>query len=212
MPEMNGVELIEELRKIDNGKTISILLTSYGQDVDIENLKDININTIMAKPLFKENLYDRLRLLEEDKFSKDITTDTSITKSRLQGRKILIAEDVDANAEILGDLLELEEMEYERASNGKMAVEMFSSKEVGYFDAILMDVRMPIMDGLTATKEIRKLERPDAKYIPIIAMTANVFDEDVENSINAGMNAHLNKPIEPEILYAKLMELILKRE
>ncbi len=87
---------------------------------------------------------------------------------------------------------------------------MFVSKPEGYFDAVLMDVRMPIKDGLTATREIRALEREDAKQIPIIAMTANVFDEDVERSMEAGMNAHLSKPIEPDRLYATLIELIKK--
>ncbi len=87
---------------------------------------------------------------------------------------------------------------------------MFSEAEAGYYDAILMDVRMPVMDGLTATCEIRKLERADARTIPIIAMTANVFDEDVESSRRAGMNAHLAKPIEPDKLYRALAELIGK--
>ena len=89
-------------------------------------------------------------------------------------------------------------------------MEIFSEKPAGYYDAILMDVRMPVMDGLSATRAIRALERPDAKTIPIIAMTANVFDEDVERSLAAGMNAHLSKPIEPDRLYAKLAELACK--
>ena len=79
---------------------------------------------------------------------------------------------------------------------------------MGYYDAVLMDVRMPVMDGLTATREIRALDRPDAKNVPIIAMTANVFDEDVERSLQAGMNAHLSKPIEPEKLYETMARLI----
>ena len=119
-----------------------------------------------------------------------------------------MAEDVEQNAEILADLLELEEMETEHAENGEITVRMFSEKPAGYYDAILMDIRMPVMDGLTATRTIRDLERPDAKTIPIIAMTANVFDEDVERSLQAGMNAHLTKPIEPEKLFSTLSELI----
>ena len=130
----------------------------------------------------------------------------------LTGRRILMAEDVDQNAEILQDLLELEEMEAERAENGEVAVRMFTEKPEGYYDAILMDVRMPVMDGLTATKSIRRLPRTDAKTIPIIAMTANVFDEDVERSLEAGMNAHLAKPIEPDRLYATLAECIRERK
>ena len=119
-----------------------------------------------------------------------------------------MAEDVEQNAEILADLLELEDIESEHAWNGKEAVQMFADSEPGYYDAILMDVRMPEMDGLTATQTIRALERPDAKTIPIIAMTANVFDEDIERSLQAGMNAHLSKPIEPEKMYETMARLI----
>ena len=87
---------------------------------------------------------------------------------------------------------------------------MFSEKEPGYYDAILMDVRMPVMDGLTAAGVIRGLDRADAKTVPMIAMTANVFEEDVESSLRAGMNAHLTKPVEPDKLYGVLAELIGK--
>ncbi len=89
-------------------------------------------------------------------------------------------------------------------SAGKIAVELFESHEIGYYDAILMDMRMPEMDGLEATRAIRSMEREDAKTIPIIALTANAFDEDVQRSIQAGLNAHLSKPVEPALLFEKL--------
>ena len=129
----------------------------------------------------------------------------------LSGKIILMAEDVDQNAEILSDLLELEEIESERAVNGAEAVRMFYESAPGYYAAVLMDVRMPVMDGLEATRRIRALNHPDAKEIPIIAMTANVFDEDVERSLNAGMNAHLSKPVEPEKLYETMAGLVVER-
>ena len=129
----------------------------------------------------------------------------------LAGCRVLMAEDVEQNAEILADLLDLEDIESEHAENGEIAVRMFSEHPAGYYDAILMDVRMPVMDGLMATKQIRAMEREDAKTIPIIAMTANVFDEDVERSMQAGMNVHLSKPIEPERLYETMTKLIHKR-
>ena len=119
-----------------------------------------------------------------------------------------MAADVEQNAEILLDLLELEDVTAEHAKNGEEAVRMFNESSPGHFDAILMDVRMPVMDGLSATKAIRALDHPDAESIPIIAMTANVFDEDVERSHEAGMNAHLSKPIEPDRLYSTMARLI----
>ena len=157
-----------------------------------------------------------VKLGVSDRSAKDDLTaepqEGESTESILAGRRILMAEDVEQNAEILQDLLELEEVESEHAVNGEEAVRMFSESEEGYYDAILMDVRMPIMDGLTATQTIRALERPDAKTIPIIAMTANVFDEDVERSMSAGMNAHLSKPIEPDRLFDTMAHLIAEQD
>ena len=102
----------------------------------------------------------------------------------------------------------MRDMEVDHAENGKVVVEMFDKSPLNYYDAILMDVRMPVMDGLQATEEIRKLNRADAKTVPIIAMTANAFDEDVQRSLQAGMNAHLSKPVEPEHMYHTLQEFI----
>ena len=129
----------------------------------------------------------------------------------LLGKRILIAEDVDQNAEIIEDLLDIEDIKSVRARNGEEVVKIFSKSEKGLYSAILMDVRMPVMDGLQATRAIRTLNHPDANRIPIIAMTANVFDEDVERSMEAGMDAHLSKPVEPDILYETMARLILKR-
>lgn len=136
------------------------------------------------------------------------TEDAPAAGISLEGRHILIAEDQEMNAEVLADLLELEGMTCEWAKNGQLAVEMFLQSEEGHFDAILMDMRMPVMDGLTAAMEIRKLERPDARTIPIIALTANAFEEDVKQCLQAGMNAHLAKPVSIELLKDKLAELI----
>ena len=116
------------------------------------------------------------------------------------------------NADILMDLLDIEDIQSERAENGQVAVDMFSDHPAGYYDAILMDVRMPVMNGLDAARAIRELSRPDAGEIPIIAMTANAFDEDVQLSLQAGMNAHLSKPVEPERLYETLEQMIGRRQ
>ena len=119
-----------------------------------------------------------------------------------------MAEDVFINAEIMKQLITIREAEIDHAESGRIALEMFEESPVGHYDVILMDVRMPEMDGLEATEAIRKLNRPDAKTIPIIAMTANAFDEDVQRSLQVGMDAHLTKPVESERLYQTLEELI----
>ena len=129
----------------------------------------------------------------------------------LKGRRILMAEDVLINAEIMKKIIETSEAEIDHAENGSIALDMFKNSEPGYYDAILMDIRMPAMDGLETTEAIRALDRPDAKTVPIIAMTANAFDEDVQRSLQVGMNAHLSKPVEPDKLYRTLEELIGKR-
>ena len=148
-------------------------------------------------------------LLKSDRSAaEDKASDTCYEEGFLAGKRVLMAEDVEQNAEILADILELEDVESEHAVNGKEAVRMFTESEEGYYDAILMDVRMPEMDGLTATSLIRGLDREDAKTVPIIAMTANVFDEDIERSLQAGMNAHLSKPVEPDKLYETMIRLI----
>ena len=105
-------------------------------------------------------------------------------------------------------VLQSKQMTSELAANGRIAVNMFSEHPAGYYDAILMDMRMPEMDGLEATRTIRALDREDAKTIPIIALTANAFDEDVQRSMQAGLNAHLSKPVQPELLFETLEGLI----
>ncbi|MCH3914441.1 MAG: response regulator [Acidaminococcaceae bacterium] len=126
----------------------------------------------------------------------------------LQGKQILICEDHPINQEIVIRILERVGMVVTKANNGKEAVEVFKQSAPDFFRIILMDIRMPIMDGLAATKEIRALDRQDAKKIPIIAMSANAFDEDVKTSLAVGMNAHLSKPINPNLLYQTIAKYI----
>ena len=130
----------------------------------------------------------------------------------LDGRTMLIVEDLPENAEIVQDLLELEGVETDHAENGQVALDMFTASAPGCYDAILMDLRMPVMDGLEAARRIRALDRPDAKLIPIVALTANAFESDVRASLEAGMDAHLAKPTDAEMLYNTLRRLIARRE
>ena len=128
--------------------------------------------------------------------------------SVLEGAEVLVAEDVDINAEILMDLLDMEGITAQRAENGQAAVDLFRESEPGQFAAVLMDIRMPVMDGLGAARAIRCLDRPDAGTVPIIALTANAFQEDVQRSLQAGMNAHLSKPIDPQELFDTMTVLM----
>ena len=202
MPEQDGVEVTRQIRKIVGTESAVVFLTGYSWDHVEAEARAAGVDSFMLKPLNGEDVMPAFHRV------MDLKRNAEPEEADLTGRKILIAEDVDLNAEILEDLLELEGMESERAENGKIAVEMFQASEPGTYDAVLMDMRMPVMDGLSAAATIRKLDRPDAGSIPIIALTANAFDEDVQRSLQAGMNAHLSKPIESDRLYATLRELI----
>lgn len=127
-------------------------------------------------------------------------------KEKLQGKHILLCEDHPVNAEIVQRLLQKKGCQVDWAENGKIGLEMFQQSEPGTYDAVLMDIRMPVMDGIQAAKEIRKLQREDAKKVKIIAVTANAYDEDIKHSLEAGMNGHLSKPIESDLLYELLTQ------
>ena len=131
-----------------------------------------------------------------DEDDKLLDTEPPDALPDLTGKRVLVAEDNDLNREIAESLLQMNGLVVETARDGKEAAERFSSTPPGYFDAVLMDIRMPRMDGLTAARLIRTMEKPDSRTIPIIAMTANAFDEDTRKSLENGMNGHLSKPIE----------------
>ena len=135
----------------------------------------------------------------------------AVDLSLLSGKRILLAEDHPLNVQVAVKLLEKRKVWVEVAKNGLLAVSLFDASPAGYFDAILMDIRMPEMDGLQAANAIRALKRPDARTVPIIAMTANAYEEDVKKSAEAGMNAHLSKPIEPQLLYETLHRFVIKK-
>ncbi|MBR3403586.1 MAG: response regulator [Parasporobacterium sp.] len=203
MPEMDGVETTRQIRAAVGNETPVIILSSYNWDDIEEEAKAAGVDTFVAKPLFAGTVLDEVRAAFKKKNAKRARKTTD-----LEGRRILLAEDVTINAEIMIMVLSMREMQVEHAENGRIAVEMFEKHEEGYYDAVLMDMRMPEMDGLEATRRIRALDRTDAKNIPIIALTANAFDEDVQQSMQAGLNAHLSKPVDPDILFETLEGLL----
>ena len=205
MPEMNGVEVTKQIRDIIGNETAIIILTAYNWDDIIDEAIAAGVDSFIAKPLFSGNLIEEFKKALK---KKNLNTAEAKIKADLTGRKILLAEDMPVNAEIMMMVLQMREIEADLAENGKIALDKFQNSPEGYYDAILMDMRMPEMDGLEATQRIRALNRKDAKIIPIIALTANAFDEDVQRSLQAGLNAHLSKPVEPDILFETLENMI----
>jgi CheY-like chemotaxis protein len=203
MPEMDGVEAARQIRSLVGDELPIIILTSYNWDEIAEEAKQAGVDTFVAKPLFAGSVLEQFR----EAFRRKKERQTA-HRADLEGRHILLAEDVEVNAEIMTMVLGMRGMEADLAENGKIAVEKYLTHEAGYYDAILMDMRMPEMDGLEATRAIRASGREDAEAIPIIALTANAFDEDVQRSMQAGLNAHLSKPVEPEALFDTLETLI----
>ena len=205
MPDMDGIETTRQIRDIVGLESAIIILTAYSWDDVLEEALHAGVDSFLAKPLFAANVIEEFKTAMRRKAT---AAQQESKKADLNGRRVLIAEDVAVNAEILQMILQMRGMESELAVNGRIAVEKFAEHPAGYYDAILMDMRMPEMDGLEATKRIRAMDREDTKTIPIIALTANAFDEDVQRSMQAGLNAHLSKPVQPEILYETLENLI----
>ena len=202
---MDGIETTRQIRSVIGNTTAIIILTAYNWDDIYEEATAAGVDSFISKPLFSGNLIEEFKKALQKKENMNKPNDI---KADLNGRRVLLAEDMEVNAQILISLLEMRKVTAEHALNGKIALEMFESHPSHYYDAILMDMRMPEMDGLTATAKIRALNKEDAASIPIIALTANAFDEDVQRSLQAGLNAHLSKPIEPDILFETLEHLI----
>ena len=203
MPGMDGVETTRQIRRAVGDELPIIILTSYNWDDIAEEARGAGVDTFVSKPLFAGSVLDEFHgaFREKSRAMEERAAD-------LAGRRMLLAEDMMVNAEIMKMMLGMRQIEVDLAENGRVATEMFAGHPAGHYDAILMDIRMPEMDGLEATKVIRSSGHADATDIPIIALTANAFDEDVQRSLQAGMSAHLSKPVEADILFETLERLI----
>ena len=205
MPEMDGVETTRKIREVVHDESAIIILTAYSWDDVLEEATSAGVDSFLAKPLFAATVIDEFKAAVSRKIESE---SEKAGKAELAGRHVLLAEDVAINAEIMLMVLQSRDMMADLAENGRIAVEKFAASEPGYYSAVLMDMRMPEMDGLEATRKIREMDRPDAAVIPIIALTANAFDEDVQRSMQAGLNAHLSKPVQPDVLFETLESLI----
>lgn len=210
MPGMDGIETAREIRKVVGADVTIIIMTAYDWASIEQEAKLAGVNLLMNKPMFRSSLISAfnqaLGIKEAEK------EEPEEEEFDLSGKRILLAEDNAINTEVAQLLLKSKGADVDVAENGLRALEKLAKSEEGYYDAILMDIRMPIMDGLTASRSIRNLSNKDAANIPIIAMTANAFDDDVNKSKAAGMNAHLAKPIDPKRLFRTLVELIRSHE
>ncbi len=205
LPGMDGITVAKRLRKIIDEEMPLILISAYDWSEFEVEARDAGINGFISKPLFKSTLYHELKkYMGVDDAMNKIDKDVD-----LAGRHVLVAEDNDLNWEILKELLTDIGMELEWAENGKICLEKFQASKPGQYDVILMDIRMPIMNGYETTQAIRGLERSDAQAIPIIAMTADAFSEDIQQCLECGMNAHTAKPINLDEVLSLLKKHIL---
>lgn len=203
LPGMDGIDTAKELRK-QLGDNVPILLISAYDWSEIEHdARSAGITGFISKPLFKSTLYYGLKPYTEH-FETETEEEEDIMSLHLQGKKILLAEDNELNWEVASELLQELGLELEWAENGKICVDKFRESPLGFYDGILMDIRMPVMNGYEATTEIRSMEREDSN-LPIIAMTADAFSEDVKRCLDCGMDAHVAKPIDVKEI-ARLLE------
>lgn len=194
MPDMDGLHTAREMRKHLGEEVPILIISAYDWSEIEEEAAEVGIQGFIAKPLFKSNLFLGLKHYMLDESEKEEKEESDLHNSFL-GKKILLAEDNDLNWEIAEDLLSEVGFELERAENGKICVEKFEQSAQGYYDVVLMDIRMPIMNGYDAARAIRASARPDAK-LPIIAMTADAFSDDIQRCLECGMNEHVAKPID----------------
>ena len=204
LPGIDGIETARRLREFISEETVILLTTAADWNEVEEQAKTAGINGAVPKPLFRSTLYYSSRQYCGVETEEELPESAEVDS--LAGHRVILAEDNDLNWEIAEELLSGLGLKLERADNGKICLDMFSESPENHYDAILMDIRMPIMNGYEATKAIRALDRADAKTIPIIAMSADAFSDDVQRCLESGMNGHLAKPIDMAEVSATLKE------
>ena len=204
MPDMDGLDTAREIRRRVGPDLPIIMLSGYDcSDVGADFLA-AGVDVFIMKPLFKSNMVHLLRNFAEDRGCGHASAVLRLEEQRLDGLHVLLVEDNEINQEIAKELLLMEGASVDVADNGEQALDIFARSEEGYYQLVLMDIQMPVMDGYTATAALRSLRRDDAKTAIILAMTANVFSDDVIKAEASGMNGHISKPFDPDRLYAMI--------
>ena len=204
MPDLDGIEVARRIRGIVGPDVTIIIMTAYDWAAIEADAKRAGVNLLMSKPLFQSSICSAFEKIYQQKVQEAPKPEPQYD---FTGKKVLLVEDHVLNIEVARRLLSAKGAEVDVAENGLRAIELFTLAPDDYYDLILMDIRMPVMDGIIAARSIRQLRKQSARIVPIIAMSANAFEEDVEKSKAAGMNAHLAKPIEPQTLYAALQAI-----
>ena len=207
MPGLDGVDVTKELRKLVPAGMMVIIVSAYDTSEMEDEATNAGADMFVSKPLFQSTIFNLLVQMLGGKMGLGAIPFSSYDFS---GHRALLAEDNPINSEVARELLRMVKLDCDLAENGKEAVDKFNKAAPGTYDLILMDIQMPLLDGYGATKAIRALPRPDAKTIPIFAMTANAFTEDVSAALTCGMNGHLAKPIDVAKLYATVAGVIWK--
>ncbi len=201
---MNGIETVRQLRRVVGDNAPIVILTAYDYSDIEDDARAAGVTEFCTKPLFISDLKKVLSRAVGNVAIEETPDD--LTETDFTGKRVLLVEDVEVNREIAKVVLAETGLSVDEAVDGADALQIFSRSENNYYDLILMDVQMPKLNGYEATKKIRELDRADAKNIPIIAMTANAFEEDKANALNAGMNDHIAKPLD----IAKLLSTLKK--
>lgn len=201
MGDMDGGELTKRIRTLYNDDVVVIVITAYDINEIGELAERSGADACVEKPLFPSTIFNILMTRSNGRLFKKRTEEKDYD---FTGKNILLVDDTEMNVEIAEELLSMVGFKVDVARDGKEAVDKFLASKNGTYDAILMDVQMPVMNGYDATKLIRSSSHPQAKDIIIIAMTANAFVEDINNSLNAGMNDHISKPIDTDLMYQVL--------
>ena len=208
MPEMDGLETVRAIReKLDEDVPI-IIISAYDYSEIEDDFIRAGADAFITKPLFKSKMLHVLQLFISSGKAGASKKAEEVKNCSLSGKRVLLAEDNDLNREIAEEILKMHDMIIDSVENGKRAVEVFEASVPGKYDAILMDIQMPVLDGYEATAAIRSLNRDDARTIPILALTANAFAADVGRAHSVGMNDHIAKPIDVSHLFGTLQKWI----